>query len=96
MDGNWRPLVWLPSRLQLSTTIYTPFDHWSRHGFWLKLPDASDRAIPGRLDHEDTTLADVVGRLYVDANAGQRQRHQSRARPSQARRTGPLTSQALA
>ena len=65
MDWNWRPLVWLPGRLQPSTPIYTPFNHWFRHGFWLRLPDASDRTIPGRLDHEDPPLADAIDRPHA-------------------------------
>jgi len=65
MDGNWRPLVWLPGRLQLSTTIYTPFSHWFGHGFWLRLLDASDRAIPKRLDHKDPPLADAIDRPHA-------------------------------
>lgn len=65
MDGNWRPLVWLPSRLHLSTTIYTPFNHWFGHGFWLRLPDASDRAIPGRLYRDHPQLADAIDRPHA-------------------------------
>jgi len=65
MDWSWRPLVWLPGRLQLSTTIYTPFSHWFGHGFWLRLPDASDRAIPGRLYRDHPPLADAIDRPHA-------------------------------